>query len=452
MASVRIMNGGPEPIAIIGAGYVGLTTAAGFAERGHEVWCIDSDPARIAQLKAGMIPISEPGLAESISANSHRIHFEVAVGPGPAFDRVRLIFIAVGTPPLPSGAADLSQITCVIDNTPASADHAIVMKSTVPPGTGRQLIESMATSELSYVSCPEFLQEGHALAQFREPDRVVIGSERRNWAAAAVADMHRGLGATAELIETDVTSAELIKQASNLHLAMRVSFANEIANMSEEFGADVGDVMRGVGADQRIGPHFLKAGLGFGGSCLIKDVAALSQAATDAHYGSALPAAVLRVNDVQIERALEKIRRHRGTLTNQRVAILGLAFKAGTDDIRGATALTLVERLREEGAEICVSDPNGATLAKAQRDGILMDDEVAADPYDALTGAHACVIATEWDEWKQLDWHRVATAMRSDFVLDGRNCVDPTQVAAAGLFYAGTGRRCEPLGPGERTE
>jgi UDPglucose 6-dehydrogenase len=270
---------------VVGAGYVGLTTAAVFAQRGHEVWCIDSDPVRIDELRRGHVPISERGLPEAIAANRDRLHFEIAVGPGPALEHVRLVFVAVGTPYDDEVGPDLSRVDCVIDSMPASDEHAIVMKSTVPPGTGVRLQSQLEGRGVAYVSCPEFLQEGKALEQFGAPDRVVIGSPVGSWAGDAVEELHQSLDVRAWL-KTDITSAEMIKLANNLHLATRVSFINEVANMCEELGADVEQVATGVGLDERIGPSFLSAGLGSGGSCLIKDVKALAHAARDRGYGS----------------------------------------------------------------------------------------------------------------------------------------------------------------------
>lgn len=445
MVDTRKLPGAREPIAVVGAGYVGLTTAAVFASRGHEVWCIDSDPVRIDGLRRGRVPISERGLSEMIVANMDRLHFEIAVGPGPALEHVRLVFVAVGTPyDDEGGGADLSRVDCVIDSMPASDMHAVVMKSTVPPGTGTMLQSQLEGRGIAYVSCPEFLQEGKALEQFGAPDRVVIGSLTGSWAGDAVEELHRSLDVGAWL-RTDVTSAEMIKLTNNLHLAMRVSFINEVGNMCEELGADVEQVATGVGLDERIGPSFLSAGLGFGGSCLIKDVKALAHAARERGYASYLPEAVLAVNGRQLDRVVAKLERDCGGLSDRLIAVLGIAFKPDTDDIRGSTSLALVARLRSLGARVRVAETSEAPIEKALRDNEIGETEAAADAYAAVTGADACVIATEWDEWRRLDWQLIAERMQGSVVIDGRNGLDPRTVEEAGLLYRGTGRLSEPL-------
>src|SRR3954447_15379702 len=271
------MSGGREPIGVIGTGYVGLVTAAGFAHLGSEVFCIDIDADKIARLQAGEIPIYEPGLEEMVAANGDRMHFSTTVADARA--HALLLFVVVGTPPTCSGDADLSAVRAVVAAIPASDDHALVMKSTVPAGTGASIKRVLASSgkeQLRYVSCPEFLKEGSAVKDFLNPDRVVIGDDG-DWAGDGVVELYAPLDAP--VVRTDVASAEMIKLVSNAFLATKISFINEIANVSEELGADVSEVARGMGLDQRIGPQFLRAGIGYGGSCFPKDVSALKQLA-----------------------------------------------------------------------------------------------------------------------------------------------------------------------------
>jgi UDPglucose 6-dehydrogenase len=271
-----------EPIAVIGTGYVGLVTAAGFAQLGSEVWCVDIDAEKVARLEQGEMPIYEPGLAECVAANRERLHFSTELAP--ALEHARLLFVAVGTPPTYSGDADLSAVYAVVDAMPRSEHHALVMKSTVPVGTGAAIKRSFTErgkSGFAYVSCPEFLKEGSALEDFLHPDRVVVGDEG-DWAGDAVIELYAPLDAP--LVRTDIASAEMIKLAANAFLATKISFINEIANVCEETGADVLEVARGMGLDRRIGTHFLKPGIGFGGSCFPKDVSALKQLAGNSGY------------------------------------------------------------------------------------------------------------------------------------------------------------------------
>ncbi len=296
------------PIAVIGTGYVGLVTAAGFAELGSEVWCVDVDADKIDRLNRGEIPIYEPGLRESIERSRARLHFGTELPP--ALEHARLLFVAVGTPPTYSGDADLSAVHAVVDAMPASDHHALVMKSTVPVGTGasiKRIFAEHGKSGFAYVSCPEFLKEGSALDDFLKPDRVVIGDDG-NWAGDAVADLYAPLDAP--IVRTDVASAEMVKLAANAFLATKISFINEIANVCEETGADVLEVARGMGLDQRIGKHFLRPGIGFGGSCFPKDVSALKQLAGNSGYHFQLLTAVIEVNELQKRRVVSKLQKH----------------------------------------------------------------------------------------------------------------------------------------------
>jgi UDPglucose 6-dehydrogenase len=428
MASAR------EPIAVIGTGYVGLVTAAGFAHLGNEVWCVDVDADKIARLRRGEIPIYEPGLADSVAANRHRMHFSTDLAP--ALEHARLLFVAVGTPPTYSGDADLSAVNAVVDAMPPSDRHALVMKSTVPVGTGASIMRlfvEQGKSDFAYVSCPEFLKEGSALEDFRAPDRVVVG-DRRDWAGDAVVDLYAPL--QAPLIRTDIASAEMIKLAANAFLATKISFINEIANVCEETGADVLEVARGMGLDHRIGSHFLRPGIGFGGSCFPKDVSALKQLAGNSGYHFQLLTAVIEVNELQKRRVIGKLQKHLGSLVGKTVALLGLAFKANTDDMREASSLVLAARLQADGAQVRAYDP----VAEHEARKLMVGVEFAISAREALRGADACVIVTEWPEFAELDWAAAAREMRGSLIVDGRNFLDAERVRAAGFAYEGIGR------------
>ncbi len=428
------MSDARQPIAVIGTGYVGLVTAAGFAELGSEVWCVDVDEAKIEGLRRGEIPIYEPGLSEVVAANAERLHFGTELEP--ALARARLLFVAVGTPPTYSGDADLSAVNAVIGALPVSDRHAIVMKSTVPVGTGRAIRrepERSGRGGLAYVSCPEFLKEGDALEDFRHPDRVVVG-DGGDWAGEAVAELYAPLGAP--LVRTDVASAEMIKLAANAFLATKISFVNEIANVCEETGADVLEVVRGMGLDRRIGTHFLSAGIGFGGSCFPKDVAALKQLAGNSGYHFQLLTSVIEVNELQKRRVVAKLQKHLGTLVGRRVALLGLAFKAQTDDMREASSLVLAARLQGEGAAVVAYDPVAGEQAPRLMPGVAL----AGSAMEAVSGADAIVLVTEWQAFAELDWDQVAQAVRRRLVVDGRNFLDGAALRAAGFTYEGIGR------------
>src|SRR4051794_7453085 len=306
------MSAQREPIAVIGTGYVGLVTAAGFAELGNDVWCIDIDAEKVAGLRDGRLPIWEPGLDELVDRHRGRLHFSTELAD--ALQHARLLFVAVGTPPTYSGDADLSAVHAVVGALPASAEHALVMKSTVPVGTGdsiKRIFAEQGKGELRYVSCPEFLREGTAVKDFLRPDRVVVGDDG-DWAGDAVVELYSPLAAP--LVRTDIKSAEMVKLASNAFLATKISFINEIANVCEETGADVVEVARGMGLDDRIGPKFLQAGIGFGGSCFPKDVTALKQLAGNSGYHFQLLNSVIEVNELQKRRVIAKLEKHLGTL------------------------------------------------------------------------------------------------------------------------------------------
>jgi UDPglucose 6-dehydrogenase len=423
-----------EPIGVIGTGYVGLVTAVGFADLGSEVWCVDVDPAKIELLQGGEVPIYEPGVAELMARNSERLHFSTELSP--ALERARLLFVAVGTPPTHSGDADLSAVHQVVESMPVPDGHALVMKSTVPCGTGaniRRVFKQSGKEGFSYVSCPEFLKEGSAVDDFMHPDRVVVGDDG-GWAGDAVVGLYEPLGA--QLVRTDVASAEMIKLAANAFLATKISFINEIANVCEALGADVVEVARGMGLDARIGPKFLQAGIGYGGSCFTKDVSALKLLAGNSGYHFQMLNAVIEVNELQKRRVVSKLARHLGELAGKRVALLGLAFKPNTDDMRGASSLVLAARLQAEGAQVSAYDPIAEQAARA----LMPELDYASSALDALAGADAVILVTEWPEFMELDWAQVAEGMSGTLLIDGRNVLDGDDVRAAGLTYEGIGR------------
>ena len=422
-----------EPIAVIGTGYVGLVTGVGFAQLGNDVWCVDIDADKIARLERGEVPIHEPGLSEAIVANRDRLHFTTELAP--ALEHARLAFVAVGTPPTYSGDADLSAVNAVVEAMPASDSHALVMKSTVPVGTGAAVKRTFAEQGkgFSYVSCPEFLKEGTALADFMSPDRVVVGDDG-NWAGDAVVDLYEPLGAP--LVRTDIASAEMVKLASNAFLATKISFINEIANVCEETGADVVEVAKGMGFDQRIGSAFLRPGIGFGGSCFPKDVTALKQLAGNSGYHFQLLNAVIEVNELQKRRVIGKLEQGLGGLVGKRVALLGLAFKPDTDDMREASSLVLAGRLKAAGAEVVVYDP----VAMDEARKLIVGAKFTDSAIEAVDGVDAAVIVTEWPEFAEIDWVVAASAMRGNLVIDGRNHLDRDAVESAGLVYEGVGR------------
>ncbi len=436
------------PIAVIGTGYVGLVTAAGFAELGSEVWCVDIDAAKIERLRRGETPIYEPGLEELLAKHSERLRFSTDLSD--ALEHARLLFVAVGTPPTYSGDADLSAVHAVVDAIPASDDHALVMKSTVPCGTGaaiRRVFGEQGKQGLRYVSCPEFLKEGSAVGDFLSPDRVVVGDDG-DWAGDAVVQLYRPLldaehggAGSGALVRTDIASAEMVKLASNAFLATKISFINEIANVCEETGADVVEVARGMGLDERIGPKFLQAGIGFGGSCFPKDVDSLKQLAGNSGYHFQLLTAVIEVNELQKRRVIGKLHKHLGSLVGKRVALLGLAFKPNTDDMREASSLVLAGRLNADGATVSAYDPVAEHEARKLLGGL----ELADSALDAVREADAVVLVTEWPQCTGLDWREAAAAMRGTLVIDGRNALDGEAVRAAGLIYEGIGRAAGPV-------
>src|ERR671920_455591 len=391
-----------EPIGVVGVGWVGLVTAACFADLGHEVWARDIVPEKVESLSRGEVPIHEPGLPELVAKNQERLHFTTDVAE--VLEHAQLLFVCVDTPPTYSGDADLSRVEAVLDELGDSGDHALVMKSTVPVGTGRSI--ERRREGVGYVSNPEFLKEGSAVADFMNPDRVVVGA---NGGSERYADRVAALYAPlrAEVVRTDVASAEMIKLASNAFLATNISFINEIANVSEELGADVREVSRGMGLDDRIGPKFLQAGVGFGGSCFPKDVQALKQLAGNSGYHFQLLTAVVEVNELQKRRTISKLQKHLGPLPGKEIALLGVAFKPNTDDVREATSLVLAGRLAGEGAKVRAYDP----VAGEKAEDMLPGARIADSALEAVDGADAVVLVTEWAEFRELDWAEVKERM-----------------------------------------
>jgi UDPglucose 6-dehydrogenase len=427
-----------ERLGVIGVGYVGVVTAACFAQAGHDVVCLDIDEAKLDRLRAGQAPVHEPGVEQLLADGAERMTFTSTAAE--LFEGAEIAFVCVDTPPSASGDADLSRVEAVLEAIPAgTAGSILVMKSTVPPGTGarlRRTLDERGLGAVAYASNPEFLREGSAIADFRNPDRVVVGAEQPE-VAERIAALYRSFGG-AELI-TDVTSAEMIKHASNAFLATKISFINEIANVCEEVGANVDLVARGMGLDGRIGPSFLRPGLGFGGSCFPKDVAALKQLAGNSGYHFQLLSAVIEVNELQKRRAVAKLKRHLGSLRDRRIALWGLAFKPDTDDMREASSIVLAARLIAEGADVAGYDP---VVSRRQASAVLPRGfELTGNALEAARGADAVVIVTEWPEFvAPFADGSLLPVMRTPLVIDGRNQLDPVAVRAAGFVYEGVGR------------
>jgi UDPglucose 6-dehydrogenase len=424
-------------VGVIGVGWVGLVTAACFAELGYHVVARDVVAEKVESLSRGEVTIHEPGLADLIERNLDRLHFTTDMGK--VLEKARLLFVCVDTPPTYSGDADLSRVRSVVDELEGGGEHVLVMKSTVPAGTGLKVRREL--SGMPYVSCPEFLKEGTAVEDFMHPDRVVVGfAPEDEGAAAEVAALYEPLGG--EIVHTDISSAEMVKLASNAYLATRISFINEIANVCEEVGADVEEVARGMGLDDRIGPHFLRPGIGFGGSCFPKDVSSLKLLAGNSGYHFQLLNSVIEVNELQKRRVVNKLKRHLGSLVGRRIALLGLAFKPETDDMREASSLVLSSRLRGEGAEVVAYDPVAMDNARDLLPGVEMKDTALM----ALEESDAAVLVTEWPEFREIDWAGAAERMTRPLVIDGRNFLDAELLRAAGFAYEGIGR------PGAGTE
>jgi UDPglucose 6-dehydrogenase len=425
-------------VTVIGAGYVGLVTAACLSGSGHDILCVDIDTAKVAALSAGHSPIYEPGIDELIAAGlaSGSLTFACTTeGWAPLLGDV--VFIAVGTPATSDGAADLSAVHSVARAIASEADHpfVVVMKSTVPPGTGDALIAehlSRSAHRLAYVSNPEFLREGHAIDDWYRTDRVVLGGSDPA-AVETVAALYTGIDAP--IVRTDVASAETIKYASNAFLATKISFINEMANVCDAVGAGVDDVALGLGLDTRIGPDFLHAGIGYGGSCFPKDVRALAAVSSSSGYSFELIKAVITVNARQRLLPVASLDKALGGLDGHTIAVLGLTFKPNTDDTREAPSLDIIAELVSRGASVRVCDPvagDVALPAGARR---------VSNATEALSGADGAVLVTEWREYVEMDWAAACGLMTSPrVVFDGRNALDPQRVRAGGGLYMAVGR------------
>jgi UDPglucose 6-dehydrogenase len=436
----------PRHICVIGTGYVGLVTGTIFAELGQRVTCVDVDELKVEMLRSGRIPIHEPRLPELVARNveAGRLTFSASYSEG--LRTAEFVFLAVPTPTAEgSDAADLryiQQATLSIASR-AERDLIVVVKSTVPVGTGRLVARLLAEHgrpgrHFAVVSNPEFLREGSAIADCLQPDRVVVGSDSRE-AADAVAALYASLACP--LVVTDLATAEMTKYASNAMLAARISFMNEIAGLCETVGADVTQVARGMGLDRRIGPAFLSAGLGYGGSCFPKDVRALMHMLAAAGGEPYILKAVNHVNRLQRRRTVDKLRRLCGPLAGRTIGLLGLAFKPDTDDLREAPALEIAQVLLSEGAHVKAFDP----VAMSGAEALLPQITCCDDPYQLAAGADALIAVTEWEEIRRLDMASIRSRMRTPAViLDGRNMFDPEQLIQLGFVYAGTGRYANP--------
>lgn len=430
-----------KTIAVAGTGYVGLTTGTCFADLGNRVTCIDINPDKIAMLQRGESPIFEPGLSEMIARNvkAGRLHFTTDYAE--ALADAEYVFICVATPSGVDGEADLRYVRMAAESIAQTVTHPIIIvnKSTVPVGTGDWVADIVLRSqpkpiEFDVVSCPEFMREGSALHDFMNPDRVVLGSKNRD-AAEKVAQLHFAL--RTRIVITDLRTAEMIKYASNAFLATKISFINEIATICERLGADVHEVAIGMGYDKRIGPHFLNAGLGYGGSCFPKDVKALEHMALVQGSHPALLRAVMDINRDARRWAIFQLRSLLGGQLNRRkIGLMGLAFKPNTDDIRESPALEIARMLQYEGALVSGYDP--VAMGNAGRDNPQL--RLVEGPYELAEGADALVVCTEWNEFKQVDLNRIRQSMAQPILVDGRNIYEPSFMQDMGFVYRSVGR------------
>jgi UDPglucose 6-dehydrogenase len=430
-------------IAMIGTGYVGLVSGACFADFGHRVCCVDKDGGKIEGLNAGVMPIWEPGLEAIVKANVERGRLTFTTDLASAVENAEAVFIAVGTPARRGdGHADLTFVFEAVRELAKfiKPKTVVVTKSTVPVGTGdriEQILREEGVDQVSVASNPEFLREGAAIADFKHPDRIVVGAEDDR-AQEVLRDIYRPLFLNrAPILITGRRTAELTKYAANAFLAVKISFINEIADLCEAVDADVQDVARGIGLDNRIGPKFLHAGPGYGGSCFPKDTLALLQTADAAGVDQRIVRTTVEVNDDRKARMVDRVERALGgSVSGRRIAILGLAFKPNTDDMREAPAIPLIKALLERGASISAFDP----VAHHQAEEVLPGIDFAGDAYAAADGADALVIVTEWDEFRALDLDRIASSLGGKILIDLRNVYDRSEAEEAGLVYYGVGR------------
>jgi UDPglucose 6-dehydrogenase len=427
-------------ICVIGVGYVGLVTGTCFADLGHQVACVDVDKAKIKKLRSGVMPIYEPGLEEMVRRNAQAGRLTFTDGYEEGLAEAEFAFIAVGTPQGSGGEADLKYVRSAARSIAEGMSHPLVIinKSTVPIGTGDWVADIIRRHQpepvaFSVVSNPEFLREGSAINDFMYPDRIVLGSFDPD-AAAQVAQLYLSL--RAPIMITDLRTAEMIKYASNAFLAARISFINEIASICEALGADVKEVAVGMGYDKRIGPYFLDAGIGYGGSCFPKDVQALAHMAAVHGCHPQLLRSVMDINRDQRRQVIHKLRELVGRLDEKVIGVLGLAFKPNTDDMREAPSVELIHLMQSEGARIRAFDP----VAMVNADHYLHDVTLCQDAYEVADGADALVVITEWNEFKHLSLPKLKAVMRQPIVIDGRNIYDPEQMKALGFIYRGMGR------------
>ena len=427
-------------LCVIGTGYVGLVTGTCFADMGHQVTCLDINEERINLLNNGIMPIYEPGLKQIVDQNVEAGRLDFTTSYSEALKDSEFAFIAVGTPSSEDGEADMQYVKAAATSIARNLDHPIIIvnKSTVPVGTGDWVAEIIkdlngtVTTQFSVVSNPEFLREGSAVMDFMKPDRVVLGSTDLD-AAHQVAELYQAL--RCEIMITDLRTAEMVKYASNAFLATRISFINEMANICETLGADVREVARGMGMDKRIGPAFLDAGLGWGGSCFPKDVKALAHMAFTHDTHPQLLQAVMDINFNQRKHAVDKLENALGSVSGKTIGVLGLSFKPNTDDTRYSPSLDIIKMLIDKGAKVQGYDPQAMTISKKE----VPELDLCQSPYDVAQDADALLLATEWNEFKSLDFDRIKANMRGKVILDGRNIWNGEELQEMGFTYFGMG-------------
>jgi UDPglucose 6-dehydrogenase len=432
-------------IVVLGTNYVGLVTAACLAQLGHTVIGVDIDPLKIARLQRGQLPIYEPGLEAIVVEQLAEGRLSFTLDYAASLPQAEFAFLCVGTPPGPAGSSDMRQVHAATESlarhTPAGAHLVVVNKSTLPVGTGQSMQTALNAharqtgAHFSIVSNPEFLREGSAVSDFQHPDRIVLGGADAS-ALDRLANLYEGIRPSPPIVRTDLRTAEMIKYASNAFLATKISFINEMAAICDRLGADVNDVALGMGLDQRIGPRFLAAGVGYGGSCFPKDVMALEHMASQAGAEPRILRAVMDTNRHTREAVVAMLRAEMGSLRGRGVGILGLAFKADTDDVRESPSIEIARTLLAEGAQVSAYDP--AAMGSAA--WVLPQLELRKDAYAVAEDADVLLVLTEWPEFRQLDFARIRDSMRQAVLVDGRNLLDPTAMKALGFSYRGIGR------------